>query len=240
MKKTNPLDYFAGGVPASAIFQMAVMDIQKYTKENKHANEFRTLPEICFIGLVSYFEAFCKDCFASIINIAPSLLKKLKKDYEIRIDPIVALEMRSELTFCIGFLVTESQDFGTARKINALYNTILGITPFNKKEETEYNLLLSDRNLLVHHGGIYTQSYIKQRLIPSSGSSRLFFDSLRVDISYLDQKINFLLKIAKKIVKASKVVLTEKVGMKEIKLLASSKQALKLFDYWDEEQIVDG
>jgi hypothetical protein len=101
-------------------------------------------------------------------------------------------------------------------------------------------MLLSDRNLLVHHGGIYTQSYLKQRILTTSGLSRVFMDSLQIDEPYLAKRTNFLLRIARKITKTCKSALDEKVKGNEIALTASSKRALKLFDYWDNDEIVDG
>jgi hypothetical protein len=40
------------------------------------------LVEVCLIGLASYFEAFCKNQFASIINICPQTLYKFTQRRE--------------------------------------------------------------------------------------------------------------------------------------------------------------
>src|SRR5262245_22051081 len=37
------------------------------------------LGEICFVGVLSYFEAFCKDHAASVVSIFPDLIEKLRK-----------------------------------------------------------------------------------------------------------------------------------------------------------------
>ena len=41
------------------------------------------LSELCLIGLAAYFEAFCKDLFAALVNIYPELLEADPQDSEI-------------------------------------------------------------------------------------------------------------------------------------------------------------
>jgi hypothetical protein len=115
MARIDALDFFAGGVPASVLFQIATKNILKLMRNNDNAEARSSLPELCFIGLVAYFEAFCRDCFASILNLAPQLIQLLKnRSYEVRIDPMTVIEMKTELSFRLGFLVAEGLDFGTS------------------------------------------------------------------------------------------------------------------------------
>jgi hypothetical protein len=62
-------------------------------------------------------EAFCRDHFALILNIAPLLISKLSQaGIETRVDPMQILEVRRGLRTQIGFLVTERMDMGTAEQ----------------------------------------------------------------------------------------------------------------------------
>lgn len=225
------LDLFSGGVPTAPFFFGYTLEglEQLYLAQSDSSGSH--LCELCVIGLVSYFEAFCKDHFASIINIEPSLLKNLSKHgQDISIDPIKALELSNALSFNIGFLVAEKYDFGTAHKINALYRALLMISPFSKDEIKTYDDLLRDRNLLVHHGGTYTSSYIAQnRSLLSTERNRPFFDSLVISKTYVTEKVNFLKEMARKMLKASHTALTNYLDENEIQLPEWKQKALDSF-----------
>src|SRR5437870_1452604 len=83
MTDPNPLclDYFSSGVPTGASFRMVLDELREISQSAPDHERPRLdrLQEICFIGLMSYFEAFCKDHFASLINIEPSLVGNLKR-----------------------------------------------------------------------------------------------------------------------------------------------------------------
>ena len=72
--------------------------------------------------------------------------------------------MLKEMGFDRKQILSEKYDFGSSRTINSLFSDLLGVTPFSTKESKEYEEFLNDRNLLVHHGGIYTFKYHGQRL----------------------------------------------------------------------------
>ena len=229
------LDFFAGGVPAGAIFQLSAQEIRKLLAAKPETALGRTLEEICFIGLISFFEAFCRDCFASMINICPKLLERLKsKSYDVNIDSLAALEMYNALRYNVGFLIAERFDFGNARKINALYSALIGITPFSKGEMKVFDTILSDRNLLVHYGGIYTHSYFRQQIGLASDKTRPFMDSLTVDQAYFMSRFDFLYEIAKKMVNASHAAMTKQIASGELAIDAPAEGALKMFNWWDE------
>ena len=54
----NSLDFFAGGVPAGAVFQLSAGEMKRLLAAKPQGAIGRTLEQVCFIGLVSYFEAF--------------------------------------------------------------------------------------------------------------------------------------------------------------------------------------
>jgi hypothetical protein len=226
------LDLFAGGVPTAPFFFGYTLDgLEQLYLAQSDSPRGSQLNELCVIGLTSYFEAFCKDHFASIINIEPLLLKNLSKNgQDISIDPTKALDLGDALCCNIGFLITEKYDFGTAQKINALYRALLMISPFSKDEIKTYNDLLRDRNLLVHHGGTYTSAYIAQnRNLLLAERKRPFFDSLIVSKTYIDEKFNFIKEIARKMLKASHIALTKYLDENGIQLTEWKKKAVDSF-----------
>ncbi|MBD2503046.1 hypothetical protein [Anabaena azotica] len=225
------LDLFSGGVPTAPFFFDYTLNGLEKVYLNQSENTSSHINELCVIGLVSYFEAFCKDHFASIINIEPSLLNNLSKNgQDISIEPTKALELGTALFYNIGFLVAEKYDFGTAQKINALYRALIMISPFSKDEIKIYDNLLRDRNLLVHHGGIYTSSYIAQnRNTLAPGLTRPFFNSLVVSKSYVEEKFNFIKEMARKILTASHTSLNQYLAENAIQISEWKQKAVNSF-----------
>jgi hypothetical protein len=81
MPLTEPdaLEYFSGGVPTGEYFRLTLDDLKAISaSDNTGEGGIDRLQELCFIGLMSYFEAFCKDHFAALVNIEPSLVANLK------------------------------------------------------------------------------------------------------------------------------------------------------------------
>lgn len=56
-------DYFAGAVPAGLIFDLQVDDMRVVARMSPPQGDLREAPfaELCLIGLVAYFEGFCKN-----------------------------------------------------------------------------------------------------------------------------------------------------------------------------------
>jgi hypothetical protein len=223
---------FSGGVPTVPFFFSYTLDGLKqiYLAQKEHSGG-NQVNELCVIGLVSYFEAFCKDHFASIINIEPLLLRNLSgSGQDITIDPVKALELSDSLSCNIGFLVAEKYDFGTAQKINALYKSLLLITPFSKDEMQTYAKLLRDRNLLVHHGGTFTSSYVEQnRNVLPTGKKRPFFDSLVISKAYIDEQFKFIEQVTRKLAKSSHAALVKYLDENEIQIPEWKQKAVDSF-----------
>ena len=154
--------------------------------------------KLCIIGLVSYFEAFVKDHFSSILSIAPTLIEKVKEvGYSTDIPAEEAFEFRDTLHYKIGFLIGQRMDFGAAKKINALYTAVLKITPFGRTEAVQLDSLLRDRNLIVHHGGIYSTSYIKQAFSEIDPQHRRpYDDTIEIPVEKVLETARFLKAIA--------------------------------------------
>ncbi|MFB9127601.1 hypothetical protein E2553_41585 [Paraburkholderia dipogonis] len=208
---------------------MTLHDVSKAC--DRSATGLSRVNEICFIGLVSYFEAFCKDHFASIINIEPTLLKGLRNSgHDTSIDPERLLDFRDDWVVKLGFLVSEKYDFGTAQKINALFMALLKISPFSKDEAKEYEAVLRDRNLLVHHGGTITLAYANQTSAPPANKSYTpYYDSLVVTADYFDQRLTFIRDIAAKLLRATYSALNSYIHQSGEQYSEERKKALDAF-----------
>jgi len=180
--ETSCLDYFSGGVPTFEFFRSTLEEVRGISeRDDGRESGINRLQELCFIGLLSYFEAFCKDHFASLINIEPQLIVNLKGGGQnVDVDSTHVILCGEAARQRIGFVLAEKYDFGTSKKINALFLALLKVTPFNKPEAKRYDALLRDRNLLVHHGGVFTFAYLEQTSHPSRNLQSDVFSNSRV------------------------------------------------------------
>jgi hypothetical protein len=232
-EKLLALDFFASGVPTGMVFEMSLEDLD-HVISLAQITEVDRIAALCFIGATSYFEAFCKDHAASIVNIAPSLIENLRQaGHDTRVDAQRAVEFGSNYHSKVGCLLMETYDFGTAKRINAVYNTLLKVTPFSKNEIKRYDEILRDRNLLVHHGGIYTSKYLEQRGDWSRRLTDAYWQSLIVTPDILKKTLEFLECIAKKISKASHAALSAHLQTAQISLEPEREKALNFLLWQD-------
>jgi hypothetical protein len=169
------LEYFPGVTSPRALFTMHIEGLDELlSRKPEGSPTLRVESEVCVIALVAYFEAFCKDVFAGAVNICPDLLPAFRAAGQgTAIDAVDLLRYRNDAVARIGNLIAEQIDFGSARKINAIYRALVKIAPFNGREMKRYDHLLNDRHLLVHHGGTYTSRYLAQMKVESpSAASR--------------------------------------------------------------------
>ena len=55
------LDYFTGGIPAGMLFLGNIDNLKGLVDDSEiEEGHLNTSAEVCFIGLISYFESFCK------------------------------------------------------------------------------------------------------------------------------------------------------------------------------------
>lgn len=231
---SGSLDYFVGGVPAGAIFQLNINSLSELMKQTNDSRIDRWAFEIYFIALISYFEAFCKDHFASLLNICPTLVDNLKQNGQnvtIGADDIVI--HGSEIVRKLGFILVEKYDFGDARKINSLYIALLSITPFSKEEKKKYDNILADRNLIVHHGGAYTRKYVEQRFNKGLIDKRIYMDSLVISETKFEKALSTLKNISVKLINSSKKALEEHLKSLGISHDDKLKEAVNFLNWWD-------
>lgn len=233
------LDYFAAGVPAGEFFCGTLEDIRKISTDNANARKtIDRLQEICFVGALSYFEAFCKDHFASLINIEPSLVEQLKAGgQDVTIDSAAVALYGTAISHRLGFLIAEKYDFGTAQKINSLYTALLKITPFSKDEARTYSVLLRDRNLLVHHGGTYTMAYLMTHptFAAVERKEHAFWNSRVIRHDDVASAVTFLGAIARTMTRAAHGALSKHIESAGFSYNDERKKALHFLLWWGDE-----
>jgi hypothetical protein len=223
--------YFHGAVPPRAIFESETHWLDRIISTFDTCPEgdvrVQKVSEVCLIGLASYFEAFCKEQFAANINICPRILENFlirRGDVTVKLKDI--LKISGMLDYRVGSLLAEEYDFGSAKTINGLYFDLLNITPFSKDEAEDYADFLQDRNLLVHHGGIYTLKY-KKRMAQAMGLDRVFMDSLVIGKDEYQKWLTFLRELAKKMALASHKALLDFVQKNDVELSGDASMAIE-------------
>lgn len=242
MDATDYSYYFLGCVPAHGIFSCRVKDLDTLIADVQPGTELpgreEVLLEVCFVGITAYFQAFCKDNFASIVNICPNILGNLVvRRPDLAINVSAMLKVLDGLSYRLGSIVAEQLDvgkgFGNAKEINGLYEGLLGITPLGTNEKRKLDGYISDRNLLVHHGGIYSTNY--QHREPIKEGKRLHADSLIITKEKYEEYSKFLSGIAKKIATASQSALQTYITSQSLTMSAPATDAIEALT-WDNQQ----
>jgi hypothetical protein len=233
--KTDPFRFYAGYLPAGEYFRMMADNVIELAEEE--AAHISTRSNLCFIGLIAYFEAFAKDQLGSVLSLAPVAIDRLKiAGYATDITAREAISLREDIEHQVGFLIAHRLDLGTAKKMNAAFSTAIKVTPFGKDGIAQYNKMLRDRNLIVHHGGTYTTAYIEQafdEIDPKERTAHAY--SIKLTVDNIREAANFLKRIARAIVEASAKAL-------ELILVAdgagsdpSRRKAVEFMAIWGEE-----
>jgi len=225
------LDYFTGGIPPLAFFKMRVEEIEGLAGQSDVESALDFSSELCFIGLAAYFEAFCKDQFAAIVNIVPQTLLAFSEVRDCQLPISSLLHVLPNVSSRLGFVIAEQYDFGSAKLVNGLFKDLIKITPFSKDEAENYAEFLRDRNLLVHHGGVYTLRYASQKSKDNDVKARVHFDSLVVGKKDVEKWTEFLMKIATKIANASEKALLDFIQEKKVSLDIQAANAIKAFGW---------
>jgi hypothetical protein len=225
---TTWLDFHPGGVPAGIIFDQQVTDLCEIANTSPTpGNEISS--ELAFIGLIAYFEGFCKNHTAAILNICPQIIHALaERGRELKLRAVDIFEYTETLNTQFGSLVLENVEFGTAKAINGLYHDLLGITPFSKRESKTFHALLEDRHLIVHHGNVYTPNYAHERFIRREiGRTRIYFDSLKVTAVDVRRAARFLHELSLKLRDSSLKALKAYVVRNHLRLAKPNREAVE-------------
>jgi hypothetical protein len=226
----SPLDFFIAGVPALGVFEMQAIHLAGLVRSAKkdNLNRLNIVAEVALIGLCAYFEAFCKAHFASLINICPETLRNL---VERRTNATVSLKhivtIRREIGTKLGNLISEEYDFGSAKEINGLYQDLLRISPFSAHEAKKYSRFLSDRNLLVHHGGVFTYKYSSQQFAQRTAPGLPHWDSLVIGQEEFDHWNYFVVGMATKIATTSQSALEGFIARENLTTTPEQTKAIR-------------
>lgn len=228
------LEYFSGGVPTGEYFRMTLDDIRAISAtDRKGSKGISRLQELCFIGLISYFEAFCKDHFASLINIEPSLIANLKaagQDVSVDASHVVMYGAESERR--VGFVLASKYDFGTPKKINWLFGALLKVTPFSKSEVCHFDKMLRDRHLLVHHGGTLTLKYLEDSRNWASARSNAFYNARVIQRTEVAEVLKFVETVARKLLRGSHAALVNHLAARGMTYSGERQKALDGILWW--------
>jgi hypothetical protein len=176
-----------------------------------------------------------KDHFVSLINIEPHLVSNLKiNGQNVDVDGTRVILYAEKVSHHIGFVLAEKYDFGTAQKINALFGALLKVTPFDTDEAASYGELLRDRNLLVHHGGTFTLSYLEQTASFSCDlQAQAFVNSRAVQQRDVITAIDFVEGIARKLIRASHAALVQYLRGQDVQYSGERQKALDGILWWN-------
>lgn len=205
--ETRRYSFFIGNIPPFLRFEMAFHSLFHLVESHKSDQLFEDInpaTEVATIGLIAQFEAFCKHQFAGLVNIHSDLLgdfSKKRMQTAIRLDTLVSVLGR--LDESLGFLVVEQYDFGSPDEVNGLFRDLVGVSPFSKEEAAFYDGIRSERNLLVHHAGIYTLKHIKNYSLPKSVEAKALQDSVKISTERYHEMGDFLFNMAMKIVRVT-------------------------------------
>jgi len=227
--KVLALEYFVAGVPPLPLLEINLEAVQNILgKQGIDITGTDPAAELCFTGLAAYFEAFCKDSFAAIVNICPELLDGFVLHRDCTFTLAEVLHLTDGSKHRIGSLLSEHYDWGSAQAVNSLFRDLLNVSPFSKDEARLYAGFLNDRNLLVHHGGVYTFKYAGQKFQGKKLKSSAYWDSLTVRKQDLSKWIDFFLAMAKKTSAATQKALEDFVRARKVKFGKQRERAAKL------------
>jgi hypothetical protein len=229
------LDFFIAGVPPSTLFWMDYEKATSLVDASEEVMGGNHIAELAMIGLAAYFEAFCKNQFAAVINICPQVLEMFASRRDgttLRLKDLVHL--MEALHHRFGSLLVEQYDFGSAKAINSLFYDLLEISPFSTREAKQYNEFLSDRNLLVHHGGVYTLKYQGQRFEQKLLNGDVYWNSLVIRKSDFKRWSLFLACMVRKLIETSYRALDRFITAEKIVLSPERRGALKFLSWIDE------
>ncbi len=228
----HPLELFFAGLPPFTFFRMEVDEVTEmlsFHPDQEADGEIllNKANELAIIGIVSYFEAFCKHQFAACIHCCPIVLTQFSNRRQQASVPIRDLvHAASDFHCTIGYIIAEQYDFGSPKQINGLFSDLLGVTPINRDEAIKLEAILNDRHLLVHHSGVYTLNYARERSLINTTRGGVFWDSLLIDSEYYKKTRDFFVSLAEKIVRVTHAALADLVDSDESVAAAARLDAL--------------
>jgi hypothetical protein len=232
--RESPLRYFVGGVPPRTVYANHVVRLLEISNRIPPEARDRSQEwEVCFIALIAYFEAFCKDLFACVVNIRPELLNRLREaGRDTAIDAADLVAQGEFSSFRVGSLLAERIDLGTAKKVNATYSALLNFAPFGKKDSADFDRFLSVRNQLVHHGGIVTSRFARQSE-RQVAAENVYMHSLVLTARFFGDAYNLFMKVSGQMVQLAKRRIEEFAAEQHLSVSPDQQQAVEWLINWE-------
>lgn len=196
--------YFVGRISPFLLFEFEYHSLDAVSSQfdgRRYFEKNNPAADVCLVGLVAHFEAFCKHLFAAAANLNPSALRifaNRRPELALRLADVLSLPEPLNSNF--GFLVADHFDFGAPEKLNSLFRDLVDITPLSKDEIFKYANILRQRHLIVHHGGILTLEY--SRGATGANNSLPYVDSVRLEHEDYVVAANFLFDLALKMTRS--------------------------------------
>jgi hypothetical protein len=225
---SHPLGLFFGGLPPFMIFKADIDEVTEIVEAHEELEDdgqvlLNKAAELGIIGVVAYFESFCKHQFAALVHCSPPLLERFaERRPQVSIPIRDLVHVGSRYVDSIGYVVAERFDFGSGKLINGLFTDLLNVTPLPKGDVLRFDDLLNDRHLLVYHSGLYTLEYAREKGLLGTSRGDPFLNLLVVSKAYYRDARNFLLASARKIVTVTHSAL-DNLLKKDVDLLKHSR-----------------
>lgn len=226
------LEYFSGGIPPRVIFEFDIQGLNKLVDSSAvyKTDDIRPslIPEVCLVSLASYFEAFCKNQFASIINICPQVLDNFiakRETANLKLKDV--LKISEMMEYRMGSLLVKEYAFSSPQMINTLYNDLLRVNPFSDAEANRYNDFLEDTHLLIHHGGVFTNNHRRHKIQKQSNDGT-YFNSFDINKDEFNEWSKFIEGMADKITFVSYKALKRYIVENRISLAEATSKAIEL------------
>lgn len=230
----SPLRFFIGGVPPRSVYVnhvVGLLDITNRVPDDRREQSQEW--EICFIALIAYFEAFCKDLFACAVNIRPELLRAFRAaGRETLVDAVDIVAQGDLSPVRLGSLLVERIDLGTAKTINGAYMALLKCTPFGKTDAAAFDRLLAVRNQLVHHGGIITSRFAGQHR-QTIDPENVYFYSIVLNAGYFSEAYNLLMGVSGNMVRIARQRIEKLIRETSLLSTPDQQQALEWLTEWE-------
>lgn len=233
----HPFSFFDGGVAPIDMFPIECRALEETIKDcviGEDDDEMFTdsRPSIAFIALFAFVEGFFKNTFSAIGNICPTALKNFSSDRpDIQVPLADLLLNQQSLDIRLASLIAESLDFGTAKKINGIFHSLLNISPFNSRETRKFDELLAQRNQIAHHGGLVTTKYFKQNHKLGFKPEDIYSNSIVIEPEDTREAIDFFRSIVVKLTNQAYTKMVELEGEK-VFLSPEDNQEYYLFKYF--------
>lgn len=233
-------NYFVGKTSPFLLFEKEYHSLHYVVENHKNDRYYKDNNPACqvaFIGILAYFEAFCKHQFAAIINIFPELaIDFSEKRRNLQIDLKTIISFRESTFKNLGFILAEKYDFGSASSINNNFKDLLLITPFSKEEVSIFKNIIHKRNLLVHHAGYYTlKSLNYPKINITERTNKAFRENVKIETSVFEEYSEFFFQMAIKITRETIVAITrldmyKSLDRESLKIKAVDELGVALYD----------